>query len=365
VSTERTAAAAQARSPARACCTAARRSAARAAQAPRRRAPAAPAAFRRRRRACVARVAAPAAARAAAAARMPRLRSGPAARAAAARGRRMRMRVTARRCRLTRCLDSGAVRGCVRGAWFGWGLGWRRGEAAGPAYDGPRQARRQRRVEGGCTRFAMGHLRAIHCWVCVLAARQPLEGPQRTPLAPLRAQAARKSTPPPGDARGQLGVGAFEAGPYSFLWGRVRRSATHRCPPFPAASARPRSGRPPQPRPPARVAKGTSPSAGDRPPPPTAVAATHDIFRTNPIPPNPQPRQAKAPNRRIETYRSTATPLFDAAWPKAAWFVEGQGRWGVSDMSECPLKVSFVPLGDFIKEVRAGKGGGCPGGGVA
>lgn len=48
--------------------------------------------------------------------------------------------------------------------------------------------------------------------------------------------------------------------------------------------------------------------------------------------------------------------LHEAAWPKAAWYVEGQGRWGVGDMSECPLKVAFTPLGDFITEV-----GGCEG----
>jgi hypothetical protein len=67
----------------------------------------------------------------------------------------------------------------------------------------------------------------------------------------------------------------------------------------------------------------------------------------------PQPstsRQAKTKSRRVERYTSPGA-LFDAAWPKAAWFVEGQGRWGVSEMSECPLKVAFVPLGDFIKEV--------------
>ena len=46
-----------------------------------------------------------------------------------------------------------------------------------------------------------------------------------------------------------------------------------------------------------------------------------------------------------------------AAWPKAAWYVEGQGRWGVSEMSECPLKAAFVPLGDFVKEVRREKRG--------
>jgi hypothetical protein len=40
-----------------------------------------------------------------------------------------------------------------------------------------------------------------------------------------------------------------------------------------------------------------------------------------------------------------------AAWPKAAWYVEGQGRWGVGEVSECPLKVAFVPLGQFIEEV--------------
>jgi len=50
----------------------------------------------------------------------------------------------------------------------------------------------------------------------------------------------------------------------------------------------------------------------------------------------------------VERYQSAGT-LSEASWPKAAWFVEGQGRWGVVEMSECPLKVPFVPLGQFIR----------------
>lgn len=64
------------------------------------------------------------------------------------------------------------------------------------------------------------------------------------------------------------------------------------------------------------------------------------------------PPKARASSRRTERYTSAAPPSVSAAaWPKAAWYVEGQGRWGVGEVSECPLKVAFVPLGQFIEEV--------------
>ncbi|KIY91620.1 hypothetical protein MNEG_16344 [Monoraphidium neglectum] len=68
--------------------------------------------------------------------------------------------------------------------------------------------------------------------------------------------------------------------------------------------------------------------------------------------PPSQPRARAAPSRRVERYQS-AGALFGVSWPKAAWFVEGQGRWGVAGMSECPLKLAFVPLGSFIHTVGA------------
>lgn len=40
------------------------------------------------------------------------------------------------------------------------------------------------------------------------------------------------------------------------------------------------------------------------------------------------------------------------SWPRAMWYVEGQGRHSVDVMSMAPLKLPFVPLGRFITQVR-------------
>jgi hypothetical protein len=53
----------------------------------------------------------------------------------------------------------------------------------------------------------------------------------------------------------------------------------------------------------------------------------------------------------------------------AGWYLEGQGRYMARNMSDMPLKVPFVPLGDFVTEVGwLGEGAGlclCGGSGVA
>lgn len=43
-------------------------------------------------------------------------------------------------------------------------------------------------------------------------------------------------------------------------------------------------------------------------------------------------------------------------WPRAAWFMDGLGRYGVDDMSEAPLKAPYVSLKRFITQVRAVSG---------
>lgn len=39
------------------------------------------------------------------------------------------------------------------------------------------------------------------------------------------------------------------------------------------------------------------------------------------------------------------------AWPRAAWFVRGQGRHAVSAMSDAPLILPLTRLGDFVARV--------------
>ena len=39
------------------------------------------------------------------------------------------------------------------------------------------------------------------------------------------------------------------------------------------------------------------------------------------------------------------------AWPRAAWFVRGQGRHAVDNMSDAPLILPLTPLGEFVARV--------------
>ena len=39
------------------------------------------------------------------------------------------------------------------------------------------------------------------------------------------------------------------------------------------------------------------------------------------------------------------------AWPRAAWFVRGQGRHAVDNMSDAPLILPLTPLGEFVTRV--------------
>lgn len=40
-----------------------------------------------------------------------------------------------------------------------------------------------------------------------------------------------------------------------------------------------------------------------------------------------------------------------SSWPRASWFLAGQGRWGLRECSDTPTKVRFVPLGEYITRV--------------
>ncbi|WIA22484.1 hypothetical protein OEZ85_004780 [Tetradesmus obliquus] len=60
--------------------------------------------------------------------------------------------------------------------------------------------------------------------------------------------------------------------------------------------------------------------------------------------------QDAAMNGKVVTTRYRPARL-STAWPKAAWFVAGHGRWGLKEASDSPLKVRFHPLGEFIRRV--------------
>ncbi|KIZ05418.1 hypothetical protein MNEG_2539 [Monoraphidium neglectum] len=52
--------------------------------------------------------------------------------------------------------------------------------------------------------------------------------------------------------------------------------------------------------------------------------------------------------------RSAAISSFEEGsqtWPQAAWYLAGQGRFCAGDLSESPVKESFIPLADFIDKV--------------
>jgi site-specific DNA-cytosine methylase len=50
-------------------------------------------------------------------------------------------------------------------------------------------------------------------------------------------------------------------------------------------------------------------------------------------------------------YGGVAGSKKDGSWPRVAWFLKGHGRFGVTGVSENPVKVPFRPLGEVVKDV--------------
>jgi hypothetical protein len=61
----------------------------------------------------------------------------------------------------------------------------------------------------------------------------------------------------------------------------------------------------------------------------------------------PQAIQQAQQAQRV-TYPRQATL---AAWPGAAWYMRGLGRYAVANVSDCPVKAPYQPLGQFIEAV--------------